>query len=151
MLSCLRVERIQLTSPGRSSPPTSTWSSSTEPTLEHNPPMPMHHGPFSSRSHVSRRPMRYCRSLMRLTAPQRRPSQCASIFTAQGWTASPTFATTSSSSSISANAVPRRARMGCCTDKAESMRTRSGFWAAGHDSCYESSLATTPSGLAAGR
>ena len=43
---CLQVERIQLISRGRSLPPTSTWSSSTEPTLEHNPPMPMHHGPF---------------------------------------------------------------------------------------------------------
>ena len=59
------------------------WSSSTEPRLKHNPPMPMHHGPFPSRSRVSCRYMRYSSLTGAPTVPQRCPSQHASIFNSQ--------------------------------------------------------------------
>ncbi|KAI0245635.1 hypothetical protein BJV78DRAFT_1287383 [Lactifluus subvellereus] len=68
-------------------------------------------------------------------------------FQSSGWTAPPTpagAASPSSSSTISAStnatpSAPRRARVGSGAEEAESVRTGSGFWAAGHDSSHGSS------------
>ena len=81
----LRVERVQLTSGGRSSYPMPTWSSSTENTLRRNPPpRSTHYEPFCSHSRASRHHTPYSSPTRAPTAPQRSPSQHASTSTPQG-------------------------------------------------------------------
>ena len=105
---------------------------------------------LSARTHASCATTRATRRLV-----LGRPRRCSALrpntreFPSSRWTAPPTLAGASSSSSSSSSSIsastnatpsaPRRARTGCGVEEAESVRTGSGFWVAGHDSSHGSS------------